>query len=304
MKPRPTKIHRRRDEHGSDPHTEPHLRQQEELAEQEINRGLNAAAHTNSGIDAAIARLIAATLHAGSGTALEHFASTGALHLNGALNELEGGDSQLRQIPWLAALWDFLERIERPDHDYPELHFDEPTPQIYVQASSPETGLEPDGRWLDATITEAELRSQLDEIALTRGTNRTKAAVTSWVGFYDLELDADAPAKEITHHGRMVARYGEAYALYAAHAGFPVDEGAFLLRYHDSHPSVVDFLASMLEGTTPTTANPPLDVSTASAEALHDLETALRREWLCLDGRSGGVHVFNRQFGLPEREET
>lgn len=304
MKPRPTKIHQRREERGGEPRTQPDLRQQEELAEKQISRGLDAGAYTNRGIDAATARLIAATLHVGPGTALEHFAATGALHLNAALSELEGGDAELHQVPWLAALWDFLERIERPDPDLPELYFDEPTPQIYVQVSDPETGLQANGRWLDTTVTATELRDQLGEIALTHDNDRTKTAVTGSVGFYDLEIDADAPAKEIAHHGLMIARHGEAYALYAGHAGFPVDEGAFLLRYHDSYPSVFDFIASMSQGTAPNSTDAVPTVSAASAVALHDLETALRGQWLCLDGRSGGVHVFNRQFGLPEREET
>ena len=52
----------------------------------------------------AVARIIAATLHDGAGTALEHFAATGHLDAESVLNELNDVCVPFEQEAWVDAL--------------------------------------------------------------------------------------------------------------------------------------------------------------------------------------------------------
>ena len=67
------------------------------------------------GINTAAARLIAATLHEGAGTALEQFAGRGLLDVEQALAELDRVPAaDYRRHTWIAGLWDYLERRHLP----------------------------------------------------------------------------------------------------------------------------------------------------------------------------------------------
>jgi hypothetical protein len=58
--------------------------------------------------DTALARLIAATLHAGPGSALERFAGTGQLTPEGALSELNDVRVPLEREGWVDLLGRFI----------------------------------------------------------------------------------------------------------------------------------------------------------------------------------------------------
>lgn len=58
--------------------------------------------------DACLAQLIAATLHGGPSTALEHFAGTGELHAEDALAELNDLSVPIEREPWLDALGRYI----------------------------------------------------------------------------------------------------------------------------------------------------------------------------------------------------
>ncbi|QAY74263.1 hypothetical protein ET445_13935 [Agromyces protaetiae] len=58
--------------------------------------------------DEGIARLLAATLHDGPGTALEHFASTGELDAEAALRELGQATVPLEREGWVDALGRYI----------------------------------------------------------------------------------------------------------------------------------------------------------------------------------------------------
>lgn len=58
--------------------------------------------------DEGIARLIAATLHDGPGTALEHFAATGELHAQNALTELNQVRVPIEREGWIDALGHYI----------------------------------------------------------------------------------------------------------------------------------------------------------------------------------------------------
>jgi hypothetical protein len=84
-------------------------------AGQQINAALAESGTTL--IDPATARIIAATVHGGYGTALCTFAATGVLHGNAALAELRAVPStELRQT-WREALTEFVIAAGGDRHD-------------------------------------------------------------------------------------------------------------------------------------------------------------------------------------------
>jgi hypothetical protein len=58
--------------------------------------------------DGSLAQLIAASIHGGSGTALERFASTGILEGEAALAELNDVEVPIEREPWLDALGRYI----------------------------------------------------------------------------------------------------------------------------------------------------------------------------------------------------
>lgn len=58
--------------------------------------------------DEALARLIAAAVHAGSGSALERFAATGHLDPEAALDEINRARVPMEREPWLDSLGRFI----------------------------------------------------------------------------------------------------------------------------------------------------------------------------------------------------
>ena len=68
-------------------------------------------------IDPATARIIAATVHGGYGTALCTFAATGVLHRNSALAELRAVPSTELPQTWREAFTEFVITAEGNHHD-------------------------------------------------------------------------------------------------------------------------------------------------------------------------------------------
>jgi hypothetical protein len=276
------------------------IREQEEHAARQITRGITAAKERGNGIDAATARVIAAALHTGPGTTLEHFAATGALNPTTALQELDGGRIELHQIPWVTALWDFLERITNPSPDLPEADHVEPTPQIFVQARDPDRGLRIDGQWLDVSQSVHDLAARMTAIADQHGIPGTVPAVSAWVGFHQLQLDPAVRPSQLAAHARGIAEFGEIYALYATHLGYPVDTDELAIRYEGSYDSMTAFIASTpIESRRFVLSTADNEIDPTRGHALDRYEDALRRNYLCLDGKRA-VHVFHRQMGTPK----
>ena len=84
-------------------------------ARQHINAAL--AENDVELIDPATARIIAATVHGGYGTALCTFASTGVVHKNAALAELAAAPSSDLPQTWREAFTDFVITAEGTHHD-------------------------------------------------------------------------------------------------------------------------------------------------------------------------------------------
>lgn len=86
-------------------------REQEDHVTALISLALALADDLGTAVDPASARVIAATLHAGCGTALERFAATGMVDAATALSEIDECRREAARWSWVAALWDFLERL-------------------------------------------------------------------------------------------------------------------------------------------------------------------------------------------------
>lgn len=276
---------------------------QEHHASAVITHAIQTAEHTGAPISASTARLIAAALHPGAGSALEHFAATGRLSPDAALREVEAHHRiAAYQLPWLIALWDFLEQITGTNPDLPDAEHAEPAPQVFVQAVDPETGPQPCGRWLDADVPAGDLDEQIRQLALASGgSGRTVVAAT--VGFHGLDLPEDATATEIARYAEGVARHGEAYAVYANHVGRPVDESAFRRRYLATYGSMAEFMAEHPTEQATVVGDAGSPDKPEHERAINAHEARLREQWLCLDGNDR-MHVFTRQYGLPETEDT
>lgn len=272
--------------------------EQEQYAAARIARGLEAAETSGTGIDADTARIIAATLHSGYGSHLEHFAATGALNPAGALSELDGGRIDLNQLPWVSALWDFLERIYNPHPDQPRAEHTEPAPQVFIQPRDPDLDLRPGGRWLDADQHPDDLEAQMNEIA-ERAPGAT-VEVSAWVGFHQLMLPPRIDAADIALYARGVRELGEPYALYANHLGVPVELGDVLVRHEGTYESMTDLIAhAPTESLAYALSKADRHIDPTREHALDEFEEILRHNYLCLEGAEG-VHVFHRTYGHPE----
>jgi hypothetical protein len=81
----------------------------ERLATRLINRNIAYAEDRDGPITTSTARLIAACIHAGEDTALAAFAATGRLELDEAITEIDAQRLNVERLPWVSALWDYLE---------------------------------------------------------------------------------------------------------------------------------------------------------------------------------------------------
>lgn len=280
--------------------------EQEAHAAERIGRGLEAAKANATGIDASTARVIAACLHRGYGSHMEHFAATGTLDPDGVLRELDQlRDLNPQQTNWYTALWDFLERVDSADPDEPETEHQEPQPMVFVQVSDPELGPRPGGRWLHADVSSHELTEEIAKIYNQLPVDGSRIIVSATVGFHGLDIPTDADARDISRYASGIRDFGEAYARFCSHVGYPADDTAFTIRYKGSFDTRTDFVTHQLEQNHEfVSASPmPRTVATDTPEqALDHFEESLSRDWLILEGRHC-VHVFSRRFELPTREE-
>ena len=241
---------------------------------------------------------IAATLHAGYGSHLEHFAATGALNPAGALNELDGDRIDLHQPPWISALWDFLERIHNPHPDQPETEHTEPAPQVFIQPRDSGLDLRPGGRWLDADRHPDDLTAQMNEIA--EQTPGTTVEVSAWLGFHQLMLPPRSDAEDIALYAQGIKELGEPYALYAIHVGAPLEVRDVLARHEGTYESMTDFVAhAPKESLAYALSKADRHIDPTRGHALDEFEKILRRTYLCLEGTEG-VHVFHRYDRHPK----
>lgn len=86
--------------------------EQEAHAAEAITQGVDAAHRTQAAITSSTARLIAAGIHGGAGSALERFAATGELKLDSALKELDVEPHVAPEhVTWVAELRNYLGQI-------------------------------------------------------------------------------------------------------------------------------------------------------------------------------------------------
>lgn len=276
----------------------------EEHATTLISRGIEDAHRQGLGLSASTARIIAAALHNGHGTHMERFAATGDLNPDGVLSELDQIRSLgLEHMPWVVALWDFLERIEGADPDLIETEHVEPAPMVFAQADDPDIGPRPGGAWLHTDVPAAELREQMEQLLTEHAPYSDRIVVTASVGFHGIDIPEDASAADVITYADGIRRYGEAYGVFARLVGYPVGPAAFSIRYENTYDTITEFMADHTEGLAAAVEAAGKVATQAREDTVDEHEERLRREWLVLDGHQGRVHVFTRKFGLPERED-
>ncbi|MBN9630373.1 MAG: hypothetical protein J0I18_07175 [Actinobacteria bacterium] len=266
--------------------------EQEDYARVRIERGIDAASRSGDPIDSATARLIAAALHPGFGSHLEQFAATGVLNAAAALDEI-GGAVDLHQVPWIAALWDYLEQLHAPHPDRAPIDYEEPTPAVFIQANDPQLGLIPCGTWVEASRGPESLRAEFDAVLGSLDVEGASVGITAAVGFHGLALPFDATPKLVHTHAVNIIKHGEPYALLAEQLGTPVSDREFLLRFRGAYPSLTEFMAAqpaelLAEIRSSADASPDL-----MAYRFDEFERFLRRTFLCLQGKSA-VYIFLR----------
>ncbi|MGO4299336.1 hypothetical protein [Leifsonia sp. RAF41] len=291
-------------DHPNKPNHEPNLgpdrslltREQEQYAARQIERGIEAAAWAATPIDPMTARLIAATLHPGYGSHLKQFAATGSLNPSMALQEI-GGAAALYQLPWITALWDFLEQIDSPDPDRAPSEWEEPTPAVFVQAKDPQLGLLPVGMWVTPDSTGTAVAEAVADVAQRLETPGAIAGITASVGFYRAPVSFDADPEVVSANALGILKHGEPYALLAERVGHPITDEGFLEAYLGAYSSLTAFMAAqgedVLQEVRRDTRSPAADPS----ESFDRFERLLRRTFHCLDGRHA-VYVFQRTPAL------
>jgi hypothetical protein len=271
-------------------------REQEQYASRQIERGIETAAQVGTPIDPMTARLIAATIHRGYGSHLEQFAATGALNPSMALEEI-GGTASLHQLPWITALWDFLEQIDSPDPDRAPSAWEEPTPAVFVQAKDPQLGLLPVGMWVRPDSSGTSLTEAVAHVAQRLDIPGATAGITASVGFYRVPVSFDVNPEVVSANALGILKHGEPYALLLERVGHPITDEVFLDAYLGAYCSLADFMAAqgdeVLQGVRRGTDSPAAD----EAERFDQFERLLRRTFYCLDGR-GAFYVFQRTPAL------
>lgn len=81
-----------------------------EQLDQQRDHDIDAAVRSGN-VTRQVARDICQTMRLRPGSTLAHFAETGHLDAECALAELEYRHSPTDHIPWISALWDYLERL-------------------------------------------------------------------------------------------------------------------------------------------------------------------------------------------------
>jgi hypothetical protein len=110
------------------PEVDTGLHQPDELTEQEahayrnIEHALQRAAQESGALDVDTARVIAATLHSGNGSALQVFASNGRVIAPDVLRELSDRTYDLLQVRWAAALITFINDGHPADEQHEQKH--------------------------------------------------------------------------------------------------------------------------------------------------------------------------------------
>lgn len=273
--------------------------EQEAYAQAEIEIALQKLDERQPTIGTGTARVIAACLHGGYGTVLEHFAATGRLNPRAASEELrhvidldEGG----RKL-WADALGNYTNEILHPPLDRLPPEFTEPPfPEAFI---TPANGSQ--GEWVSLATPTHTLEWSLEKLDpewKPHGDNQLQRNRNNWtieniVGFHDLEISPRMNVMLLHNIAREIKRYGELYAAFVSEVG-PL--GASRARLIRSYIGSFDNMTEVVE--TYAHAHGILDPDSHPATngehrafSVRLLERGLRELFMCHQGRTQ-VHVF------------
>jgi hypothetical protein len=298
---------------GGNPHmeqdsTQPIKSRHEKLtAEQEVHArahietALSKLSVENPLVSTETARVIAAALHQGRGTILEHFAATGRLNPEVALDELGQLVGTDIDQTWLDALRWHLDEIVRPWPDRRPPNFNEPAPEVFV--SSPEGTR---GQWITLVDEWRDIAAQLSEIdpawldrtALDVQTRGDLWTFGNAVGLHGLDLTQSRNLSQAIRIAKGVDRYGEGFAAYVRSYGM---FGASRLRYLHLHVGSFDNMTELVDAYAYSRGMQWPDASPKAARVRgptltpQRLERDVRKHFLLVEGRAQ-IHMFQRPY--------
>jgi hypothetical protein len=284
--------------------------EQEAHAQQEIEHAIDDLSEDEPLISNDTARLIAAAVHAGDGSILEHFAATNRLNPKLALREVNEAIHQHDHPTWGFVLALYLESIESPLPDARTPEFREPAPEVFLRSG--ETGR---AGWVPLGGPPAFFEKTLQafdpdwsaEGDVTRRLDRDDWEIGNVVGFHGVDVSGAPNLRRLLQLAQGINKYGEGFAAYLALFGI---DGASRYTYQRLHLGAFDNLTTMVaafafsQGILDADNTPGEDRTRGPTVNIRLLERGLSEHYLWHSGRTS-LHLFARDTrGYKSRSET
>ena len=284
--------------------------EQEAHAQREIEHALDNLTEDEPLISNDTARVIAASIHSGAGSILEHFAATNRLDPKQALREVGEAIRQHDHPTWGVALALFLENLEAPLPDARTPEFEEPAPEVFLRSAA--TG---QADWIPLIGTPTSFEERLQDFdprwpgadGITRQLDRSDWELGNAVGFHSVDVSQASGLRTLLRLAQGINKYGESFAAYLALFGI---EGASRYTYQRLHLGNFENLTEMIaafaftHGLLNTDNAPGEDRTRGPTVNTRLLERGLSEHYLWHTGRTQ-LHLFARDtLGYGSRTET
>jgi hypothetical protein len=285
--------------------------EQQAHARREIEQALDNLSEDEPVISTDVARVIAASIHSGPGSILEHFAATNRLNAKVAREEVRDAIARGEHPVWSMALTLYLENLESPLPDLRPVDYQEPTPEVFLR--SPSTGA---SGWLvlEGALSATEVDLQVfdpdwSEIEPARHQiDRLDWEIGNVVGFYGADLRSVPSLRALHRLAQGVNKYGEAFGAYLSIFGA---DGASRYTYQRLHVGTFEnrtelvasfaFTAGLLDPND----TPGEDRTRGPTVNIRFLERSLSEHYSWKQGRSK-LHLFARDtlgYGNPQPDQ-
>jgi hypothetical protein len=283
--------------------------EQQAHARQEIERALDKLSEDKPVISTDVARVIAATIHTGAGSILEHFAATNRLNIRAAREEVSTAIARSDHPIWSMALTLYLENLQRPLPDIRPVDYREPAPEVFLRSAatgvsgwialagapgSMEIGLQIfDPEWEATDLT----RRQID---------RPDWEISNVVGFHGLDVSSVSSLRSLCRLAQGINRYGEGFAAYLAIFGL---EGASRYAYQRLHMGEFDNVTELVaafaftSGLLDSDNSPGDDRARGPTVSARLLERSLSEHYRWHEGRTK-LHLFARDTLGHDRTQS
>lgn len=273
--------------------------EQEAHAAREIEHALDNLTEEEPLISNDIARVIAASIHTGAGSILEHFAATNRLNPKEALREVGEAIRQHDHPTWAVALALFLENLESPLPDTRTPEYQEPAPEVFLRFG--ETG---QAGWVPLIGTSTIFEERLQAFdpdwsgndGITRQLDRDDWEIGNVVGFHGVDISHAKGLRTLLRLAQGINKYGEGFAAYLHLFGI---EGASRYTYQRLHLGAFENLTEMIaafaftHGLLNTDNTPGEDRTRGPTVNTRLLERGLSEHYLWHTGRTQ-LHLFAR----------